>query len=216
MKTFYVGPPLSRDSLFNKTMTNNQNLHDKYFCSLNLMNNSFNTFNKNLNKSHLIFKKKNLKNSFSLSRKNKKKKNIVTNIDNISIIEGINFQIIPNLKKKIIKRKTNALNIKERQKNSEDEKEFTFHNLTEIRQKEIPKIEVKFNNDIQQRNKKNKKLNIKELLDLIIKIKNKHKAIRKTDYIKNITKTEKLKSLKKEINEIKIKLPNNQENINKY
>ena len=216
MKTFYVGPPLSRDNLFNKTMTNNQNLHDKYFGSYNVMNNSFNTFNKNLNKSHLIFKKKNLKNSFSLSHKNKKKKNIVTNIDNISIIEGNSFQIIPNLKKKIIKRKVNVPNIKERPKNSEDENEFTFHNLTEIRKKEMPKIEVKLNNDIQQKKIKNKKLNIKEILDLIIKIKNRHKIIPKTDYVKNITKNEKIKSLKNEIKEIKIDIQKNQEKINKY
>ena len=211
MNTFYVGSPLSKDDLFNKT--NNQNLHNKYFDSYNLANRTLKTFKENLNKSELIFKKKNLKNSFSLSRKNKNKnkKIFFNNTDNISIIEGNSFQIIPNLKKKNIKRKFNALLIKEKQKNAEDENEFTFYNLTDIRKKEIPKVEVKVNNDIQQINKCNQKLNIKELLNLIIKIKNKHKVIPKTDYIKNITKNEKIRNLKREIKEIKINLPKNQE-----
>ena len=139
-------------------------LHHTLCNSDNLNNNSSYFNNTTLINLNYIFKKKKLKNSFSISSKRIKTldnfiKNKNSNI-NISIDEGSKFQIIPNIKQVINKRKRNLINIKDKEKINADN--FMFYTITDIK-----------NNNNQQVN--NNQFNLKKLLNQIIKIKNKHK-----------------------------------------
>ena len=79
-----------------------------------------------MNNSALVFKKKNLKNSFSISSSKKKINKTICKQDNISMVETNSFQIIPNLKDAINKRKGNVLYLKTKPKERKDNKFFTF------------------------------------------------------------------------------------------
>ena len=201
MNNFLIGAKTSRDYYnHNNFSYNNKSLSKTFFNSVN-KENSYEGF---LKHKSFIFKKKSLKNSFSLSKKNKKVNKQINRLDNISIIEANNFQIIPNLKKKNLKRKINIINLRDKPEISDEKSKFNFYTMTEIRKKEKENILKKRINSIKEaHNKINKKVDINKLINLIIEIKKKHKnknsldSNKNNDYLSTNVKTLKIK--KKEI-----------------
>ena len=142
---------------------------------MNLINNSSFLNNSILNNTGFIFKKKNLKNSFSISSKKLKRiNNFNTYKNNISIDKGEKFQIIPNLKTKKNNKKKNYITLREKcqTNNNMDFRFYTLSDLKKIEDKNI-KYEEKRKDNKQQIF--NDQFNLKKLLNQIIKIKNKHK-----------------------------------------
>ena len=137
MNNFLIGAKTSRDyynhNNFSYNSVNKENSYEGF-----LKHKSF------------IFKKKSLKNSFSLSKKNKKVNKQINRLDNISIIEANNFQIIPNLKKKNLKRKINIINLRDKPEISDEKSKFNFYTMTEIRKKEKENILKKRINSIKE------------------------------------------------------------------
>ena len=183
MNTFFVNSKISRNNLIIPKKPNvNKNLHHTFLSSFKLMNNSNNS--EVVNKSSVIFKKKNLKNSFSISSKNKKKNRSIFKQESI---ESNRFQIIPKINLEIKKRKPIIINLKEKQKNNDEDNYFTFYTLTNIRKKEkdTGKININKNNKVEKINK-NKDIN--KLLNLIIEMKKKHKIKLNSKLNNNINK----------------------------
>ena len=203
MNNFLVGAAISRNNLYNHNQTTyNRNLHNTFFSSFQSTdNNPSYYFEKTLNKSGFVFKKKKLRNSFSLSKKNNKSNKDNYKNSDISIIEANSFQIIPNYQEKIARKKRNLINLKVENKVSDTEKEFPFYTKKDILKKEKEKKkEIKSFKDLQ---KINKKLNINKLLNLIIEIKNKHKKDMKSDLNDKIIKNR--ETISKNLQKIKIK-----------
>ena len=155
-----------RNSLNPQNQRYGRNVHNTFLSSFQLMNNSI--YSDDINKTSIIFKKKNLKNSFSISSK-KKKKNILKE----ESIESNRFQIVPklNLEKKK-KRKPMIIYLKEKPKNNDENKYFTFYTITDIKKQEKENNnEKQIINNINKVQKITQKMNINKLLNLIIEMK---------------------------------------------
>ena len=157
---------------YENTSDNHREFNHTFFNSLNSLDNSSNFDNGTFNSS-FIFKKKNLKSSFSISSKKLKNDNKKENT--IFIDKRENFQIIQNIKPKIIKKKKNLLNCLTKRPILKDKLDFMFYTMTDIQKKE----DISKKND--EKNKGNAKqiinnrFSLKKLLNQIIKIKNNHK-----------------------------------------
>ena len=159
-----------RNSVNHLNQKHGLNPHNTFLNSIQLLNNSI--YSDDINKTSIIFKKKNLKNSFSISSKNKKKNRDILKQESI---ESNRFQIIPKLNFEKKKRKPMVINLKEKPSNNDEDKFFTFYTLTDIKQQEkddnIEKTIINNNNKVQ---KITKKMDINKLLNLIIEMKKKH------------------------------------------
>ena len=157
---------------YENTSDNHREFNHTFFNSLNSLDNSSNFDNGTFNSS-FIFKKKNLKSSFSISSKKLKNDNKKENT--IFIDKRENFQIIQNIKPKIIKKKKNLLNCLTKRPILKDKLDFMFYTMNDIQKKE----DISKKND--EKNKGNAKqiinnrFSLKKLLNQIIKIKNNHK-----------------------------------------
>ena len=201
-----------RNSLNPQNQRYGRNVHNTFLSSFQIMNNSI--YSDDINKTSIIFKKKNLKNSFSISAKNKKKKK---NILRQESIESNRFQIIPklNLEKKMKKkRKPIIINLKEKPKNNEDDKYFTFYTKKDIKSQEKDNNnEKQIINNINKVQNMTKKMNINKLLNLIIEMKKKHKIKINPDLNSNINKHYFLKQ-KNKSREIKQNINDKSNNVN--
>ena len=175
MNNFLLGSHLSRNDLYPNKSRYTQTFHHTFLDSLKSLNSSENSDDINMNNSALVFKKKNLKNSFSISSSIKKINKTICKQDNISMVETNSFQIIPNLKDAINKRKGNVLYLKTKPKERKDNKFFTFYTLTDIKNKEKNNNNKLVMGNINKLQNLNKKMNMNKLLNLIIEMKNKHK-----------------------------------------
>ena len=186
MNQFLVNSQLSRNSPSPKNTQHGRSLHHTFLSSVKLMNKSI--YSDNINKTSVIFKKKNLKNSFSISSKNKKKNKTIFKQESI---ESNRFQIIPNFNIEMKKRKPLIINLKEKPKNNNEDKYFTYYTLTDIRkkQKEKEKDNDKITmNNINKERKVTEKMDINKLLNLIIEMKKKHKIQINSELNRNINK----------------------------
>ena len=138
---------------------------------MKFMNNSVDSNNRSLNSSGFIFKKKNLKNSFSKSRHKKENKNRYK-FDNISMTESNSFQIISESKDKI-KKIRKVINFKQASKKFDKKHNSYFNTINDIGKNGEKNSENELkNNNIKQFKEK---FDINKLLNLIIEKKKKYK-----------------------------------------
>ena len=150
---------------------NLNNFKNTHLNSMKFMNNSVDSNNRSLNTSGFIFKKKNLKNSFSKSRHKKENKNRYK-FDNISMTESNSFQIISESKDKI-KKIRKVINFKQASKKFDKKHNSYFHTINDIGKNEKKNSENELkNNNIKQFKEK---FDINKLLNLIIEKKKKYK-----------------------------------------
>ena len=135
MNNFFIDFHLSRSDFYPNKSRYTQTFHHHFLHSMKSLNSSDNTDDINMNNSDFVFKKKNLKNSFSIRSSKKKINKTICKNDNISMVETNSFQIIPSLKDTIKKRKGNVLYLKTKPKKKKDNKFFTFYTLADIKKK---------------------------------------------------------------------------------